>query len=151
MATLRFLGACGTVTGSKFLLEAGSRRILFDCGVFQGSRELKEKNWAPPSFEASSVDAVVLTHAHIDHTGYLPRLGKLGFGGPVYVTPPTAGLLGYLLPDAAHLHEEDARYANRTGYSRHKPALPFFDSDAARAALELLRPVAFVRRDLKGA
>ncbi|HEX5134023.1 MAG TPA: MBL fold metallo-hydrolase [Thermoanaerobaculia bacterium] len=146
MATLRFLGACGTVTGSKFLLEAGSRRVLFDCGVFQGPSDLKQKNWSPPDFDPGSLDAVVLTHAHIDHTGYLPRLGKLGYGGPVYVTPPTAGLLEYLLPDAAHLHEEDARYANRKGYSSHRPALPFFDSDEARRALGLLRPVAFHER-----
>jgi metallo-beta-lactamase family protein len=146
MATLRFLGACGTVTGSKYLLEAGARRFLFDCGVFQGSRELKQSNWSAPAFDPKSIDAVVLTHAHIDHTGYLPRLGKLGYGGPVYVTPPTSGLLDYLLPDAAHLHEEDARYANRIGYSTHKPALPFFDSNEARRALELLRPVPFHER-----
>ncbi len=146
MATLRFLGACGTVTGSKFLLEANSRRILVDCGVFQGSSELREKNWSAPPFDTQSLDAVILTHAHIDHTGYLPRLGKAGFSGPVYVTPPTAGLLGYLLPDAAHLHEEDARYANRKGFSRHRPALPFFDAKDATAALTLLRPVEFRER-----
>jgi metallo-beta-lactamase family protein len=146
MASLRFLGACGTVTGSMFLLEAGSRRVLIDCGVFQGSRELKEKNWNPPPFDPSSLDAVVLTHAHIDHTGYVPRLAKSGFRGPVFVTPPTAGLLDYLWPDAAHLHEEDARYANRKGYSRHKPALPFFDPDDARRALRLLSAVPFHQR-----
>jgi metallo-beta-lactamase family protein len=146
MASLRFLGACGTVTGSMFLLEAGSLRVLIDCGVFQGSRELKEKNWNPPPFDPSSLDAVVLTHAHIDHTGYVPRLAKSGFRGPAYVTPPTAGLLDYLWPDAAHLHEEDARYANRKGYSRHKPALPFFDPDDARRALRLLSAVPFHQR-----
>jgi metallo-beta-lactamase family protein len=146
MATLRFLGACGTVTGSKFLLEAGSRRVLFECGVFQGSRELKEKNWTAPPFDPASLDAIVLTHAHIDHTGYVPRIAKNGFGGPVYVTPPTGGLLDYLWPDAAHLHEEDAIYANRKGYSRHRPALPFFDADDARRALRLLRPVPFHER-----
>ncbi len=143
MATLRFLGACGTVTGSKFLLESGSHRVLLDCGVFQGSSELKQKNWSRPAFDPASLDAVVLTHAHIDHTGYVPRLAKLGFSGPVYVTPPTAGLLGYLWPDAAHLHEEDARYANLKQYSSHRPALPFFDAEEARAALSLLRPVPF--------
>ncbi len=143
MATLRFLGACGTVTGSKFLLESGSHRVLLDCGVFQGSSELKQKNWSPPPFDPKSLDAVIVTHAHIDHTGYLPRLGKQGFSGPVYVTPPTAGLLGFLLPDAAHLHEEDARYANEKAYSSHRPALPFFDADDARNALGLLRPVPF--------
>ena len=129
-----------------FLLEAGSRRILVDCGIFQGSSELKQKNWAPPAFDPGSIDAVVLTHAHIDHTGYVPRLVKLGFSGPVYVTPSTGGLLSVLWPDAAHLHEEDARYANRRGYSRHKPALPFFDEKESRAALALLRPIAFDRR-----
>jgi metallo-beta-lactamase family protein len=146
MATLRFLGACGTVTGSRFLLETGSKRVLFDCGVFQGSRELKEKNWADPPFEPEALDAVVLTHAHIDHTGYVPRIAKSGYRGPVYATPPTAALLQVLWPDAAHLHEEDARYANRTGYSRHRPALPFFDSEDARRALTLLRPVSFHER-----
>ena len=146
MATLSFLGACGTVTGSKFLIEAGSRRVLVDCGVFQGSSELKQKNWANPGFDPRSLDAVVLTHAHIDHTGYVPRLAKLGFSGPVYATPSTADLLGVLWPDAAHLHEEDARYANSRGYSRHKPALPFFEDKEARAALGLLRPIAFDSR-----
>jgi metallo-beta-lactamase family protein len=143
MPTLRFLGACGTVTGSRFLLESGSHRVLFDCGVFQGSSELKQKNWSPPPFDPASLDAVVLTHAHIDHTGYVPRLAKDGYSGPVYVTPPTAGLLAYLWPDAAHLHEEDAKYANQKQYSRHRPALPFFDAQEAQAALDLLRPVAF--------
>jgi metallo-beta-lactamase family protein len=146
MTTLRFLGACGTVTGSKFLLEAGSLRVLVDCGVFQGSRQLEEKNWTAPPFAPDSLDAVVLTHAHIDHTGYLPRLARSGFSGPVYVTPPTAGLLEYLWPDAAHLHEEDARYANRKGYSRHRPALPLFETKDAFATLGLLRPVAFHER-----
>ena len=146
MATLRFLGACGTVTGSKFLLESGAHRVLLDCGVFQGSSELKQKNWSPPPFDPGGLDAVVLTHAHIDHTGYVPRLSKEGFSGPVYVTPPTAGLLGYLWPDAAHLHEEDARYANLKEYSRHRPALPFFDAEEARRALALLRPVPFHQR-----
>ena len=143
MPTLRFLGACGTVTGSKFLLESGSHRVLLDCGVFQGSSELKQKNWSAPAFDPASLDAVILTHAHIDHTGYVPRLAKGGFSGPVYVTPPTAGLLGYLWPDAAHLHEEDARYANEKQYSSHRPALPFFDANDARSALGLLRQVPF--------
>ena len=150
MTTLSFLGACGTVTGSKFLLDSGRERLLVDCGVFQGSSELKQKNWAAPAFDPRSLDAVVLTHGHIDHTGYVPRLAKLGYSGPVYVTPPTAGLLEYLWPDAGHLHEEDARYANRRGFSRHKPALPFFDEKEARAALGLLRPVAFDRRTSLG-
>jgi metallo-beta-lactamase family protein len=141
--TLRFLGACGTVTGSKFLLEAGSRRVLVDCGVFQGSSELKQKNWTAPSFSPGSLNAVALTHAHIVHTGYVPRLGQAGYDGPVLTTPPTAALLHYLWPDAARLHEEDARYANKERYSRHRPALPFFDVGQAQAALRLLRPVPF--------
>lgn len=146
MARLSFFGACGTVTGSKFLLEAGSHRLLVDCGVFQGPRELKEKNWKEPPFEPSSINAVALTHGHIDHTGYVPRLAKQGFGGPVFVTPPTAGLLEYLWPDAGHLHEEDARYANKKGYSRHRPALPFFDGEEATKALGLLRSIPFHER-----
>ena len=150
MTTLSFLGACGTVTGSKFLVESGSRRLLVDCGIFQGSSELKQKNWAAPAFDPRGLDGVVLTHGHIDHTGYVPRLAKLGYSGPVYVTPPTAGLLEYLWPDAAHLHEEDARYANRRGFSRHKPALPFFDEKESGAALRLLRPVAFDKRTSVG-
>jgi len=146
MPKLRFLGACGTVTGSKFLLEGSSRRLLVDCGVFQGSRENKEKNWEAPLFDPSSLDAVALTHAHIDHTGYGPRLAKQGYSGPVFVTPATAGLLGSLWPDAGHLHEEDARYANKKGYSRHKPALPFFDAGEAKAALGLVKTIPFHER-----
>jgi metallo-beta-lactamase family protein len=146
MAKLRFLGACGIVTGSKFLLEGSRRRLLVDCGVFQGSREDKEKNWAPPPLDISRLDAITLTHAHIDHTGYVPRLGKLGYEGPVFATPPTSDLLADLWPDAGHLHEEDARYANQKGYSRHKPASPFFDANEGTAALRLLRSVPFHER-----
>ncbi len=146
MPKLRFLGACGTVTGSKFLLEGNSRRLLIDCGVFQGSRENKEKNWKAPPFDPSSLDAAALTHAHIDHTGYVPRLAKQGYSGPVFVTPPTAGMLQSLWPDAGHLHEEDARYANKKGYSRHKPALPFFDVEQADAALGLVKPIPFEKQ-----
>jgi metallo-beta-lactamase family protein len=143
MASLRFLGACGTVTGSKFLLQADSRRVLVDCGVFQGSSELKQKNWAPLPISPGSIDAVALTHAHIDHTGYVPRLARDGYSGPVFATPPTVALLQYLWPDAAQLHEEDARYANKRQYSRHRPALPFFDAEEARRALGLLRAIPF--------
>jgi metallo-beta-lactamase family protein len=146
MASIRFLGAAGTVTGSRFLVRAHGRQVLVDAGLFQGQKELRLRNWAPFPAEPGALDAVVLTHAHIDHTGYVPRLAKSGYTGPVYATPPSAGLLGYLWPDAANLHEEDALYANRKGFSRHRPALPFFNAGDAARALDLLRPVAFRER-----
>jgi metallo-beta-lactamase family protein len=143
MLALTFLGACGTVTGSRFRLEADGRRILVDCGLFQGGSELRGRNWDPLAVDLSTLDAVLLTHAHIDHTGYLPRLVRQGYSGPVYCSPPTRALLEYLLPDAARLQEEEALYANRKGYSRHRPALPLFDENDARRALALLRPIPF--------
>jgi metallo-beta-lactamase family protein len=143
MFALTFLGACGTVTGSRFHLEADGRRILVDCGLFQGGSELRGRNWDPLAVDVSILDAVLLTHAHIDHTGYLPRLVRQGFSGPVYCSPPTRALLEYLLPDAARLQEEEALYANSKGYSRHHPALPLFDENDARKALALLRPIPF--------
>ncbi|MGQ9835259.1 MAG: MBL fold metallo-hydrolase RNA specificity domain-containing protein [Thermoanaerobaculaceae bacterium] len=143
MGTLTFLGATGTVTGSRYLLEVHGRRILVDAGLFQGEKELRLRNWQPFPVPASSVDAVILTHAHIDHTGFLPRLVREGFRGPVYATPPTARLLTVLLPDAAHLQEEEARYATKVGSSKHKPALPLFTTSDAAAALRLVRPVPF--------
>ncbi|MGH7767672.1 MAG: MBL fold metallo-hydrolase RNA specificity domain-containing protein [Candidatus Binatia bacterium] len=139
MTRLKFLGAAGTVTGSRFLLEAGSRRVLIDCGLFQGKSELRQKNWGPLGVDPGAIDAVILTHAHIDHTGYLPRLVKNGFTGPVFASAPTKALLNILLPDAARLQEEEARYANEKGYSRHKPALPLFTDEDARRALKLVR------------
>ena len=140
---LSFLGATGTVTGSKYLLEAGGGRMLIDCGLFQGYKQLRLRNWARPPFEPDSVDAVVLTHAHLDHSGFLPRLVAQGFRGPVYCTPGTLQLCRILLPDSARLQEEDARFANQRGFSRHSPALPLYTEQDARRALESLRPVAF--------
>lgn len=143
MTTLAFLGAAGTVTGSRYLLEVHGRRVLVDAGMFQGRKDLRERNWAPFPVEPSSLDAVILTHAHIDHTGFLPRLVREGFRGPTYVTPPTARLLPFLLNDAAHLQEEEARYANKVGSTRHTPALPLFTVADAQQALKTLRPQPF--------
>jgi metallo-beta-lactamase family protein len=121
---LVFLGAAGTVTGSKYLLEVEGARYLIDCGLFQGGSEWKERNWEPFPIEATSLDAVLLTHAHLDHSGYLPRLVQQGFRGTIYATEATCALLKILLLDAAHLQEQDADYANRKGYSRHRPRSP---------------------------
>jgi len=140
---LSFLGAAGTVTGSRFLLETGAGRILVDCGLFQGLRDLRQKNWAPFPGEPSSIDAVVLTHAHVDHCGYLPALVRDGFSGPIVSTPTTAELAGIVLLDAAHLQEEEAAYANARGFSKHRPALPLYTRDDAAAALDLFRPVEY--------
>ena len=143
MPRLTFLGACGTVTGSRYLLEAGGKTILVDCGLFQGGRELRARNWDPFPSDVSRIDAVLLTHAHIDHTGYLPRLVREGYAGPVYCTAPTQALLRYLLPDAGRLQQEEAAYANRKGYSRHAPAEPLFTEEDADRALALLSPLPF--------
>ncbi|HET7008334.1 MAG TPA: MBL fold metallo-hydrolase [Candidatus Binatia bacterium] len=139
--TLQFLGAAGGVTGSKFLFSNNSDQVLIDCGLFQGLKELRLRNWAPLPIDLPKLRAVVLTHAHIDHSGYLPRVVAKGFRGPVYATPGTCDLLHVMLPDAAHLQEEEARYANRKGYSKHAPALPLYTVEDAEAALRLLRPV----------
>lgn len=137
-ATLQFLGGVGTVTGSKYLIDAGGSRILLDCGLFQGLKELRLRNWDKPPFDAKSIEAVVLSHAHIDHCGYLPLLVRHGFRGPVYCTPGTKSLLEIVLPDAAHLQEEDAAYANRRGFSKHHPARPLYTSADAVKALRLI-------------
>jgi len=142
---VRFLGATGTVTGSKFLLTYRGNQILLDCGLFQGLKELRLRNWAPLPTDISSLRAVVLTHAHIDHSGYLPKLVKMGFRGDIFATPASCDLLRLLLPDSAHLQEEEARYANRRGYSKHKPALPLYTVDDANDALGLLRPVNYAQ------
>jgi metallo-beta-lactamase family protein len=133
------------VTGSKYLLEADGRRVLVDCGLFQGLKELRLRNWDRLPVDASSIDAVVLTHAHVDHVGYLPRLVSQGFDGRVFCTAGTADLCGIVLPDAGRLQEEDARQANKYGYSKHKPALPLFTEDDANRALTQLQPVGFDR------
>ncbi|MEO8572544.1 MAG: MBL fold metallo-hydrolase [Pyrinomonadaceae bacterium] len=142
MANITFYGGVGTVTGSKYLLENNGRRILVDCGLFQGLKELRERNWQDPPFDPLSIDAVIITHAHIDHTGWLPRLVNLGFRGPVFTSKATADLLKILLPDSARLQEEDADYRNRHDLTRHAPALPLYDESDARRTLELMRPVA---------
>ncbi len=141
--TLVPLGAAHTVTGSKFLLEHGGRRVLFDAGLFQGLKELRERNWAAFPVQPSTLDAVVISHAHLDHCGYLPRLVKAGFRGDVHVTFDTGRLMSVVLPDSARLLEEEAKYANRAGYSRHHPALALYTEDDAWTALEQLRSHAF--------
>jgi metallo-beta-lactamase family protein len=138
MTAITFLGAAETVTGSRYLVETSQARILVDCGLFQGLKRLRERNWRNPPFEPGSLDAVVLTHAHIDHSGYLPRLASLGFDGPVYCTKGTRDLLGILLPDSGYLQEEEAHYANRKGYSKHRPARPLYTREDAEACLSLL-------------
>ncbi|HEX6275708.1 MAG TPA: MBL fold metallo-hydrolase [Polyangiaceae bacterium] len=143
---LTFLGAAETVSGSRYLLETGKARILVDCGLFQGLKKLRERNWSELPFEAASLDAVVLTHAHIDHTGYLPKLCQLGFRGHVYCTPGTRDLLGLLLPDSAFLQEEEAKYANKLGYSKHTPAKPLYTRADAERALGRLTTVPFHER-----
>lgn len=138
---LGFHGAAGTVTGSKFLLEHERSRVLVDCGLFQGLKELRLRNWEHP--DLGPLDAVVLTHAHLDHCGYLPRLVRNGFSGPVYATTATVDLAGIVLPDSAYLQEEEANFANRHGYSRHHPALPLYTVEDADTALRRLRAVPF--------
>src|SRR5262245_39314262 len=130
---LTFLGATQTVTGSKFLLETQDRRILVDCGLFQGLKAVRLRNWEAPPIDPASVDALVLTHAHIDHTGYLPRFVAQGFKGLVYATPATVDLAGILLPDAAHLQEEEARFRNKHHLTKHEQALPLYTSADADA------------------
>jgi metallo-beta-lactamase family protein len=140
-ASLRFLGAAGGVTGSKYLFSYGGDQILIDCGLFQGLKELRQRNWAPLPIDSVRLRAIILTHAHIDHSGYLPRLVAKGYKGPVYATPGTCDLLSVMLPDAAHLQEEDARYARQKGYSKHSPVLPLYTVEDAEVSLKLLRPV----------
>ena len=140
MASLTFLGAARAVTGSKYLLEHQGTRVLFDCGLFQGLKELRQRNWDPFPVPAASIHAVVLTHAHLDHVGYLPRLVKEGFRGKVFCTPGTADLARLVLPDAAHIQEEDAKQANKHGYSKHAPALPLYTASDATFALSRLKP-----------
>ncbi|HAP75789.1 MAG TPA: MBL fold metallo-hydrolase [Acidimicrobiaceae bacterium] len=142
-AALVALGAAGTVTGSKFLLEHGTARVLFDCGLYQGLKELRERNWAEFPVDPATIDAVVISHGHLDHCGYLPRLVKGGFRGAVHVTYDTGRLMSVVLPDSGRLLEEEAKYANRAGYSKHSPALALYTEDDAWAALDLLAPQSF--------
>lgn len=139
MARITFFGGVGTVTGSKYLLEHNDVQVLVDCGLFQGYKELRERNWEDPPFDPARLDAVIITHAHIDHTGYLPRIVKLGYRGPVYTSKATADLLKILLPDSGRLQEEEADYRNRHNLTQHAPALPLYDEDDAREALKLIR------------
>ncbi len=141
MAKISFYGGVGTVTGSKYLLESNGRKVLVDCGLFQGLRELRERNWQDLPFDPKELDAVVITHAHIDHTGFLPRIVKLGFKGPVFTSSATGDLMKILLPDSARLQEEEARYRNRKGLTSHSPALPLYDEDDAKETLTRLQPV----------
>ncbi len=145
MSSLTFLGAAGTVTGSKHLLEVDGRKILVDCGLFQGLKELRERNWQPLPFRPAELDAVILTHAHLDHCGYLPRLVAGGYRGRIFCTPATKELCSLVLPDSARLQEEDARDANRYGYTKHRPALPLYTSIDAARTLTQLQPVGYDR------
>ena len=142
MATISFYGGVGSVTGSKYLLESNGRKVLVDCGLFQGLKELREKNWQDPPFRAAEIEAVIITHAHIDHTGFLPRLVKLGFTGKVFTSRATNDLLKILLPDSGRLQQEEADYRNRHNLTSHSPALPLYDEDDALETLKLVEPVA---------
>jgi metallo-beta-lactamase family protein len=141
MMKLTFLGASGTVTGSKYLIEFQDKKILVDCGLFQGLKELRLLNWQIPEFDPSAINAVLLTHGHLDHTGYLPRLVKLGFKGEIFATVPTLKIAEIILKDSAKIQEEEAERANRDGYSKHKPALPFYDLKDVEQTQKLFRPI----------
>lgn len=141
MAKISFYGGVGTVTGSKYLLEHNGKKVLVDCGLFQGLKELRERNWQAPPFDPENLDAIVITHAHIDHTGYLPRVVKLGYDKKVFTSNGTADLLKILLPDSGRLQQEEADYRNRHQLTTHTPALPLYDENDARDALKLLNPV----------
>ena len=140
---IQFLGGVGTVTGSKYLIDTGEARILVDCGLFQGYKQLRLRNWKPLPVDPASIDAVVLTHAHIDHSGYLPVLVRDGFRGKIHCTDATYDLCGILLPDSAHLQEREAERANRYGYSKHKPALPLYEQQDVEKTLELFETAPF--------
>ncbi len=140
---LQFLGATGTVTGSKYLLQHEGAKLLVDCGLFQGYKQLRLRNWAALPVPASDIDAVVLTHAHIDHSGYVPLLVRQGFRGTVYCTEAALDLCSILLPDSGYLQEEEANYANRHGFSKHQPALPLYTRADAERCLRQFKGVAF--------
>ena len=147
LAYIQFLGAAGTVTGSKHLINTGDPsgkhgiQVLIDCGMFQGPKEWRERNWRDTPVPAREIDAVILTHAHLDHCGWIPRLAKEGFRGPIYATSPTIDLCGIILPDSGHLQEEDARFYNKTKKSKHDPALPLYTFEEAQNSLQYFKPV----------
>tara|TARA_R110000868_G_scaffold53744_7_gene168665 strand:+ start:6383 stop:7747 length:1365 start_codon:yes stop_codon:yes gene_type:complete len=141
--TLTCLGAAGTVTGSRHLIEAGGKRILLDCGLFQGKRDIRTRNWDRFPVPPDTIDCVILSHAHLDHSGYIPKLIKDGYRGEILCSPPTIDLCGILLPDSGYLQERDAEYANRKKFSRHDPALPLYTEDDAERAMDRFRAVAF--------
>ena len=147
MAYIQFLGAAGTVTGSKHLINTGDPsgkngfKVLIDCGLFQGPKEWRDRNWRDTPMPAREINAVILTHAHLDHCGWIPRLVKEGFRGPIYATPPTIDLCGIVLPDSGHLQEEDAAFYNKTKKSKHDPALPLYTLEEAQASLQYFKPV----------
>ncbi len=143
---LKFLGGAQTVTGSKYLLEVENEKLLVDCGLFQGRKELRLRNWKTPEFNPSEITGIVVTHAHLDHTGYLPVLVKYGYRGPIYATYSTQELMELILLDAAYLQEEEARYYNKTNSSKHKEAKPLFDTKDAKMALSLVRPFPFEKQ-----
>lgn len=140
---ITFLGATGTVTGSKYLIEHEKKKILVDCGLFQGHKELRLRNWDKLAVDPASIDAVILTHAHIDHSGYVPLLVKNGFKGKIYCSEATYSLCNILLPDSARIHEEDARRANQYGYTKHEPALPLYTEEDAKRALRHFNTLGF--------
>ncbi len=146
---IQFFGGTGTVTGSKYLLEHEGRRLLVDCGLFQGVKQLRLRSWHPLPTNAADIDAVLLTHAHIDHSGFVPRLVNLGFKGPVYCTAATLELCKLLLPDSARLQEEEADFANRHGHSRHQPALPLYTEGDARDALKRFEVMPFDKEQVQ--
>ena len=148
MAYIQFLGAAGTVTGSKHLINTSGDlsgknglQVLIDCGLFQGPKEWRERNWSDTPVPAKEIDAVILTHAHLDHCGWIPRLVKEGFRGPIYATTPTIDLCGIILPDSGHLQEEDAAFYNKTQKSKHDPALPLYTLEEAQDSLRYFKPV----------
>jgi len=147
LAYIQFLGAAGTVTGSKHLISTGDSsgrngfKVLIDCGLFQGPKEWRDRNWHDTPVPAKQIDAVILTHAHLDHCGWIPRLVKEGFRGPIFASPPTIDLCGIILPDSGHLQEEDARYYNKQKKSKHDPALPLYTFEEAQNALQYFKPV----------
>ena len=138
---ITFLGATQTVTGSKYLIEYGGKKILVDCGLFQGPKELRQRNWETLPINPKNIDAVILTHAHIDHSGYLPLLVKNGFRGKIFCSEATFDLCKILLTDSGFLQEEDANRANRYGYSKHKPALPLYTEKEAENSLKFLEMI----------